>query len=209
MSTAPLVTIPNSIGMGAITITMREVVGSTDSPFTFESQDFKWPGERWVFNIQMPPIVDRDIASDWIAFGLKLKGSYGRFLLGDPSRKNPAGVATGTPLVNGNGQTGQTLQTKGWTHSVTNIMKRGDYIQIGTGLAARLYMVVDPANSDSSGNAILVVCPDLKTHADNDPITVHNAQGLFKMSDPNFSWSAKPNEDYTIQFEAVEDINSA
>lgn len=205
---APLVTIPDRCASSVI-MSLRRVVGMAGSPFTLEEQSYKYPGEQWAISFRLPPSVTREIASEWIAFGIKLQGTYGRFLMGDPMGKVPQGVATGTPLVNGGAQSGNTLVTDGWTTNVNGILKTGDYIQLGTGTSSRLHMVVENANSNAFGQATLNIEPALRTPpADNSAIIVNNAKGIFRLTDNNFSWSVDPGPVYRVSFEAVEVVNA-
>lgn len=74
------------------------------------------------------------VAEDWIASLLALKGRQGTFLLGDSILKAPRGTALGTPVVSGAGQTGDTLITSGWPVASNGLLKKGDWIQLGSGL---------------------------------------------------------------------------
>lgn len=209
MSTPPLLTMPTSSCAANVIMTLTRVVGITNSPFTLEEQTFKWQGEAWSVDFRMPAITKRNIASEWIAFALKLQGVFGRFYLGDPSARTPQGVATGTPQVDGINQTGNTIETKGWTNSVTGILLAGDYIQIGTGLQSRLHMVTADVNSDGSGLAVIPIEPALRySPADNTPITVNNPVGVFRLAENSWSWSVDPGPFYRLSFRAVEVVNA-
>lgn len=205
MSVPPLVYVPTSACASSIVMTLDRVVGVTESPFTLGEQAFRWPGERWSISFNLPPFTKREVFSDWVSFGLKLKGRYGRFLMGDLSAKTPRGIATGTPIVNGSGQSGNTLNTSGWTASTNGILLKGDYIQIGTGTASRLHMVVDDINSDSSGNAQLTIEPALRSSpAPGLAIITQDAKGLFRLDSNSLSWSVNPGPVYRLSFVAVE-----
>lgn len=197
--------VPTSACVASVVMTLTSTVGYTESPFTLEGQSFKWPGRRFEMSFRMPPFVSRAIAADWIAFGAQLNGRYNLFLMGDPAAKTPRGVASGTPVVSGAGQTGNTLVTSGWTPNTTNIMMKNDYIQIGTGASTRLYMLVENANSDGSGNANLTIEPELRySPANGETVIVNNPKGLFRLSSNNFSWRVSPGKVYSLSFEAQE-----
>lgn len=207
MTTPPLLDAPTSMLAASCVMGIQHVVGSEESPFTLESQDYKWPGERWVIDFRLPPSVERDIFEEWVAFALKLKGKWGRFLMGLPNHGTPRGVATGTPLVDGALQTGGTLLTKGWTPGVTGILKQGDCVQLGTGSTARLHKLLNTPDSDGSGNATLEITPDLRySPSDSAAIIVNNPRGLFKMTDNNVSWSIEPGPVYRYSFQAMEPL---
>jgi hypothetical protein len=209
VSVPPLVTLPTPFCPSSAVLTLRSVVSRTVSPYTLQEQAFKWAGEQWTIDVQLAPIKGRENAAKWQAFGLSLQGGFGYFLMGDPLGKQPRGSAGGTPLVNGAGQTGDTLQTDGWPVSTAGILLAGDYIQIGTGIEAQLYMILEDANSDSGGNSILRISPSLRgSPSDNAAIITSNPQGLFRMNSNDFSWSVAPGQIYTFSFRAVEVINA-
>jgi len=95
----------------------------------------------------------------------------------------PAGVATGTPLVNNGG--GYVIGTKviatdGWTISITGIVKAGDLVRF-TG-HTRHYTVQADANSNGSGQATLSLEPGLTVAvADNEALSVVGEPGFMKM----------------------------
>lgn len=200
--TYPL-SIPNT-DIAKVRLVANNIVGVSQSPFTAAQQVYKYTGQFWEADITLPP-MKREQAEYWISFLLKLNGSYGTFLLGDPNGQTARGVATGTPLVNGASQTGNSLVTDGWTNSTTGILKAGDYIQLGSGATARLYKVLDDVNSDGSGNATLTLFPDLRTSpSDNATITVTNPKGVFRLNAGTTSWDINEASVYGITFGARE-----
>lgn len=205
MATPTLVNMPDSLCIANISFTLTRVVGVTESPFTLEEQAFKWPGERWSVSAYFPPVTNRKTAGEWQAFFAELSGRYNYFLFGDPMGKKPMGIATGTPLVDGLGQTGNTLVTDGWTPNTQGILLKGDYIQIGSGSSAKLHMITENANSNASGIASLSIQPALRTSpADGSPIIVNNPRGVFRLSDNSFTWSVRPGPVWSFSFDAVE-----
>lgn len=123
----------------------------------------------------------------WQAWAYKLNGIEGTFYAGDSVGKLSQGSPGGTPLVAGSGQTGQDLLTDGWTHSVTGLLKAGDWISISD----RLFTVLVDVNSDSSGNATLSLWPKIRTaYADNAAISYGaSARGIFRLTDwPEMGW---------------------
>lgn len=184
-----------------LTMRANTVVAQSRSPFTYQSQVYEHNGAMWIAEVTFP-LMSRADAEAWTCFLLKLNGPYGTFLLGDPSAKTPQGYASGSPKVNGANQTGKVLNTKGWTPSITNILKAGDYIQISTSL----YKVLVDANSDSSGNATLDIWPRLRTnYSDNTTIVTSNTTGLFRLLQSDFPvYSADEAKNYEVFFTAIE-----
>ena len=135
--------LPSTPGIKRVTLRSLTSVAILRNPFTFQQQVQEFAGQIWGADVTLP-IMERADAENWNSFLLKLNGPAGTFLLGDPAAKSPRGVATGSPKVNGASQTGKSLNTKGWTVSVTGILKAGDYVQIGQ----RLYKNLNDVNSD-------------------------------------------------------------
>lgn len=201
--TYPL-TMPTTTGLAKVRISANNIVGISQSPFTAKQQVYKYTGQFWEAEITLPPMKRSD-AEYWISFLLKLNGSYGTFLLGDPNGVTARGVATGTPLVKGASQTGNQLITDGWTTSTTGILKAGDYIQLGAASSARLHKVLDDVNSDSSGNATLTIWPDLRSApSDNAAIIVSGAKGVFRLSTGQQDWNVNEASIYGMTFPARE-----
>ncbi|MFZ9264955.1 MAG: hypothetical protein ACO222_07310 [Polynucleobacter sp.] len=196
--------LPTTTGIAKIRLSANSVVGISMSPFTAKQQVYKYTGQYWEAEITLPP-MKRSEAEYWISFLLKLNGSYGTFLLGDPNGATARGVATGTPLVNGASQTGNELVTDGWTTSTTGILKAGDYIQLGTGSSAKLHKVLDDVDSDSSGNATITIWPDLRSApSDNAAIVVSGAKGVFRLSTNQSDWDVNEASIYGMTFPARE-----
>jgi hypothetical protein len=201
-------------GVRTITLTPRSAIASTEGPYDLTRQTFDWGGERWEANVTLPQLK-RATAAQWQAFLLAAK--YGTFYLGPVGDLRTAqGVATGTPLVNGsNAARSKTLATKGWTHSITGILKAGDFIEITDSFGKRLHQVLKDANSDGSGLATLDIWPRIRLAlSDGATISVSNPTGIFNLADPNPGWSFDYTQFFTdgtnttgMTFTAVEAIS--
>lgn len=159
-------------------------VGMTSSPFTGAQQVTDYSGQWWEAILTIAPNTRANF-EEWVAFLLKLNGAEGYFRLGDPDGATPRGVATGTPVVDGAGQTGNSLDTRGWTVSTTGILKAGDYIQIGD----YMYKVLNDADSDSGGLTTLDIWPSLRSApADGASITTSNCKTLMRLTSNIVEW---------------------
>lgn len=191
-----------------ITITPQTAVGVESSPFSMQENVQISQGQRWMAQIDLPPMSRDTGAPEWFAALVSLNGSAGTFYLGDTAYKVPRGVATGTPLVNGGSQSGYDLVTDGWTHGVSGILKVGDWIQLGTGSGSHLHMVMATADSDSGGNVTLTLWPKLRSSpADNSAIVTSSPRGVFRLVSPA-GWSI--DEIHVVKgltFQAVEALN--
>jgi hypothetical protein len=199
---------PAEVCFASITFGYEAVVARSASPFSLSEQSYNWGGYRWVAEVNIPPMSMQnypEAVGKLRAFGVKMNGGYNTFLLGDTSSKAPRGVGTGTPLVDGAGQTGEYLDVKGFTPGVTGIMLEGDWVQIGVGSSAKLHMVIEDADTDTSGDTTLRLKPPLRNSpANNTPITVNNAKGLFRLAEDSFSWNVTPGKINRFSFSAVE-----
>jgi hypothetical protein len=198
--------LPTTIGIANITLTASNAVAISESPFTYRQQIVAHPGQRWSATVSVPPLR-KEFIEPWVTTLLALKGQVGTFLLGDPNNATPRGVATGTPLVKGAGQTGGTLEIDGATPSVTGWLLAGDYIQLGSGASATLHKVLQSANSDSGGNVTLEIWPNIRTAPlDNAVVTLNNTVGLFRLATNQQSWSINESSAYGLSFDCVEVI---
>ena len=200
--TYPL-SLPNTTSYRSARMTARSVVGVSKSPFTGAQQVQKHQGQWWEFEAALAP-MSRAYAELWISFLISLNGMQGTFLLGDPLGSTVRGVCTGTPLVKGASQTGNSLITDGWTATQTGILKAGDYFQLGTASSSKLYKVLADANSDGSGDATFDIWPSINTAvADNAALTVSSAKGVFRLASNEMGFDLKQAQFYGIAFSAI------
>lgn len=201
-------TLPTTIDIATIVFTARNTVGLTQSPFTLKQQVQRNAGQRWEATVTLPP-MSRDEAEEWISFLLKLNGSFGTFLMGDPNGKLPRGAAISYPsdviAINGAGQTGNTLNLDGATASISDYVKAGDYIQIGGASTANLYKALNDADSNSSGELTLDIWPNLRSSpTDGSAISGQNAVAQFRLANNQTGFSINEASIYGLSFTAVE-----
>lgn len=198
------IAIPSGDAVRAVSIQMLDVVGVGESPYTLSQETYEHAGKRWSMSVQIVP-NKRAVVEQWVAWLASLRGRRGTFLMGDPIGRTPRGIATGTPLVMGAGQTGGTLLTDGWTAGVTGILLAGDWIQLGTGADSRLHKVLQDADSDGSGNATLELWPGPRTApADNASIITSNTVGLWRLASNARRYDIGLAQVIGLGFEAVE-----
>lgn len=198
----PTLTLPTAPAFRARAWKPQAAVGVSRSPYSGVTRTFDFDGRWWVFTVRLPA-MQADQARDWEGFFLDLNQTERTFFFGDPAKTVARGVATGTPLVNGAGQTGQSLVTDGWSNSVTNILRRGDHVAIENSL----YEITADVNSNGSGQATLSVWPALRgPHADNAAIDVTAPQGIFRLLKPVESEVAEALIWDGLEFDVVEDV---
>jgi len=205
MPTYPL-TFPAEFKVQSSRFELDRVSGITKSPFSRAQQVQNYTGRQWVGEVTSVPLRFEDSGSVRSFMG-QLQGFTGTFLYGDPDylAAGPQGSAGGTPLVNGASQTGTTLNIDGFPSSQTNVLRAGDYIQIGSGASSKLHMVVEDADSNGSGEVAAEIEPAiLSAPADNTAITVTGAKGVFRMSgSPMITWQSNKYRiiQYTLSFQ--------
>ncbi len=189
-------------------ISMRNVVGVSRSPFTLQTQVQAHQGEAWAIVLDFPPMQYVDAARKMIAFLMALRGRYGTFYVGDPIETAPQGPAGGTPVVDGAGQSGHTLDSRGWTmpagtltcdETATTcdetdvtcdaggvVLKAGDWLGLYQGTAqARMHRVTQDTDilDAATGGATIPIWPALREGPDDgEAIETENVQGVFRLA---------------------------
>ncbi len=136
-----------------------------------------WTGRRqtlasgrgwWEAQIAFPPIVGTTNINAWRSFIAKSRGSANDFQVPvDPVAQS---ASTATPLVNGAGQQGRTLNTDGWPLSTT-VLQAGQYVTINN----QLLQLTENVTSNGSGVAVLTFEPPVRVSpADNAAIEYKN-----------------------------------
>jgi hypothetical protein len=174
------------------------------SPRTKAAQVVERQGALWRATFKIKPMKRADAAA-WTAFFASLRGMYGTFYAYDPAATSPLGSAPGTPLVKGASQTGHSLITDGWGLSESDILKAGDYIQLGDWY----YMNVTDASSDGvgTGESTLEIEPQLReSPADNLAITTAAPKAIMRLGGNIVGWDEDVAQLYGFSFSAIENI---
>ena len=198
--------LPTSIGIAQIEFRAANAVAVSRSPFTYSTQVHAYSGQSWQADVTLPSIR-RDLAEDWVAWLISLKGQFGTFYLGDPNAVTPRGSArdTDTILVNGATSSGNTLAIDSAPASRTGYLKAGDYMQVGTGTSRQLFKVLADVNTNGSGQATVDIWPDVRTTiANNAAVTVENTKGIFRLASNEQAFSINEASIYGITFGAME-----
>jgi hypothetical protein len=175
-----------------------EVVGNTglfSSPLIASAQTLarstKWNATYRFNNLR------GDDRRDLMGTIAALRGQDNRLRV--PVYDNPAaGAYGGTPLVDGGGQTGFSLNIKGATPNVTNWIRKGDYFSVFVGTEHELKMATVDSNSDGAGLVVLSFTPRLRAAPlDNAVILVEDGtltkpNGIFVLQSADTGWSSRP-----------------
>ena len=201
--------LPTTIGIAEIELRANNVVGVSQSPFTFSQQVVQHQGQRWEASVKIPP-VRKDLAEEWVAFLLSLKGPVGTFYMGDPNMVTPRGAVGSSDtvtLASGAAIGDETVDINKGTSAVTGFLLPGDYIQIGTGSSRTLHKVLNTVDLDVSGNATVDIWPHIRATVSSGTSVVHQSTtGKFRLASSLTSWSINNASAYGISFDAVEVI---
>jgi hypothetical protein len=161
------------------------------SPFTFQTQQYNWPGQAWMGSVECPPMT-RAAAEEVIGF--LLAAQRGTFYFQDYANTSARGNVTGTLTVSSATANTSTLGISG----ATGTFAVGDWLQIGTSL----YKVVQ-VNSSSSVDLFPVL---RSSYAGGTAITYSNAKGVFRLAESRTEWSIELASIYGITFSIAEDV---
>lgn len=209
MSITYPVTWPTSPAPAEMELAIRTVSGVNVSPYTLAQEAYEWPGVQVLASVRYAPRMARADADPIIAAGASLFGRMGTFLLGPAGTDGtPRGALGGTPVVDGANQEGKTLNIRGCSNSITNWLRKGDWIQLGSGATAHLHMSLKDTNTDGTGKATLDLSPPVGglrgVPADGATIVTANPVGVFRMPADKMRWTISEAHHRGIVFEAEE-----
>ena len=178
----------------------EDTVAVSVSPFTAQQQVQDWQAGHLSASVSMPALTNAQ-AQEWIAFLMALRGQANVFQLGDPLAVAPRGTGSGTPVVDGSGQTGYGLNLRGFAGA--GVLLPGDWLQIGY----RLYRNLLIANADGGGHVSLSIWPQIReSPGDGTAVVLNNTQGLWRLSGNSRKWSITAARVYGMQFDIMEAI---
>ena len=148
------------------------------------------------------------MASSSRHFSRSSEGPAGTFLLPDTSNTAPRGTAAtnpGSPLLDGGGQIGATINIRNAPLSETGWLLTGDVIQVGTGNSAHFYKILDDVDSDAGGLASINIWPTIRQpNGDGDTVITSNPKGLFFLTQTTRERLLTPPFRYDIPLECRE-----
>lgn len=193
-----------------------QLVASTalfPSPLLSSISTLKRGSQLWRATYAFSTLRNDDRA-EMMALIAELGGQENRLRV--PVFDNPKrGAYGGTPLVDGAGQTGKSIDIKGLSTGITDWIKRGDYFSIVVNGQPELKICRADASSDGSGLATLVFEPKLRAvPADEAAIYVEDGvltkpEGLFILTEQTNGWSSRPGHPSkvsTVTLQMIEDV---
>lgn len=193
-------TIPNTVSYSSVTFGGHCVTAKQKSEFSLKETVFRHSGQEWLLSITFPPMTPAQFRP-YQAFLMALKGDYGTFMWGDPLMSLPEQGVLGNPEIRGSNQIGEEINTKGWTAFGLNVLKAGDFLQIGN----NLHMNLQDVNANGSGWATLDIFPKLRTSfEDGENIILNSPKGIFRLAENQNFWTMNKEKNYELTITAVE-----
>jgi hypothetical protein len=182
---------PSPFRISKLTLSGMSATSRNVSPFTFQTQQYNWPGQAWMGSVECPPMT-RAAAEEVIGF--LLAAQRGTFYFQDYANTSPRGIVVGTLTVSSATANTSTLGFSG----ATGTFAVGDWIQISTSL----YKIIQ-VNSSSSVDLFPVL---RSSYGAGTAITYSNAKGVFRLAEPRTEWSIELAKMYGVTFSIVEDV---
>jgi hypothetical protein len=182
---------PSPFRISKLTLSGMSATSRNVSPFTFQTQQYNWPGQAWMGSVECPPMT-RAAAEEVIGF--LLAAQRGTFYFQDYANTTRRGNVTGALTVSSATANTSTLGISG----ATGTFAVGDWLQIATSL----YKVVQ-VNSSSSVDLFPVL---RLSYGAGTAITYTNAQGVFRLAESRTEWSIELASIYGITFSIAEDV---
>src|SRR3990167_1653850 len=199
---------PAALSVARVRFNPRSTVAVSRSPFTGQEQVYVHQGQWWEMDVEVAPGVRADI-ENVVAFLMELNGQEGTFNFCPPGGTAPRGTATGTPIVANSAQTGNTFVTAGWTASLNNILRAGDWFNTGSGSTAQLYKNLKDIGTNSGGVASLTCWPKIRQAPPNSgaSLSVNSASGIWRMASNEMTWDIHDAVVYGLTFSCIEALN--
>ena len=182
---------PSPFRISKLTLSGMSATSRNVSPFTFQTQQYNWPGQAWMGSVECPPMT-RAAAEEVIGF--LLAAQRGTFYFQDYANTSARGNVTGTLTVSSATANTSTLGISG----ATGTFAVGDWLQISNSL----YKVVQ-VNSSSSVDLFPVL---RSSYTGGTAITYSNAKGVFRLAESRTEWSIELASIYGITFSIAEDV---
>lgn len=170
--------LPAGIGLVAVGgPSLVTIAAAARSPFTAQSQVYEW-AQYWQIGLELRTTTMSETRR-LQAFLAAMRGRVGTVLLGPLTYPKPRGTAETASVVTASGSSGRTLALMGIGAGKT--LLAGDFLQLGTGSAARLHQVVTDAAADGFGAITLEIEPRLRAApAAGTPVTLLAPKGVFR-----------------------------
>ena len=193
------VTLPTSPGNVRYRAFIVSAGGEEESALGGVSQTILRLGDKFGLEVSLPPQVAGDAALNWCAAlmlgrreGVRMRWPQVGLSIGNP----------GSPLVNGAGQSGSTLNMDGGAANYP--AKSGQFFSFDQGGRTYLHMLYDANTFNGAGaRALTLVNPLRIIPADNTPLNFAEPMLEGKLIGDDVSWEVNRARHYGLNFTVV------
>lgn len=176
---------------GGMSWRLRALTQTHTSPLDGTTQTLALPGARWAVTADWPSLMEADRRA-LEAFLARLGGRAGRFTFG-PLHAPRRASGTGSPVINGAGQSGAALSIRGWA-SGAQAFRAGDFLSYtDTSGRLRLHMATADVTASGGGVASVPIAPPIRRAGlDGAAVEVAAPVGVFMLSEDEVGLSTRP-----------------
>ena len=171
------------------------ITSTTDSGKMFAVQI---DGQRFKFSATYPP-MRRSEFSPVFAFIMKQRSQKETFQIAWPDLKNAKGDVSGTVLVNGVHNAGDTTID---IDGMTGTLKAGDFVKFAG--HTKVYMVVADATASAGATTITIEPPLRSALADNEAVTYDNVQFTVRLTNDIQEFNTNDLDTYRFEVDFIE-----
>lgn len=176
--------LPNLDDIAQITTRHKSTVGVVEFIFSGIQKTAKSPNQKFEIEYTIIPLNRADM-DEWWAWVISLNGREKTFygVLQAPNEIKGSAKNYANPLLSGtHAARVSSISITTGPASITNYLRTGDFIQIGSTDDARLFMVLENVDTDSAGEATFRIWPDLyRGQPDGAEVVVTNPKGVFRL----------------------------
>ncbi len=183
------------------------------SPWTGDRQVALTQRTLWKARIKTTILKDKD-AGMWKGFLTSCQGKFNTFLIADPDMPKPLGGVNldtaNTLTVTADANPGAKIfnaQFASQPVTEENLFEIGDYIQVGSLGAAKLYMITEAVGPATVANPTvsIKISPPLKRELDeNTVVTFQKCYTNFALDDDVINWKSNKEGLHQFEFSATE-----
>lgn len=146
---------------------------------------------RWTSSLRSMQAMPLAEAGAWEALLMDLDGMVNHLAVYDKLRPAPQGTLRGTPVLGAAAAIGATSVQLA---SAVGTLKRGDWLQIGTGLGTSQLVKVRADATAAAGTVTVAIGPALRLgFALSTPVAWDKPVAYMRMSNSSLRWEARPN----------------
>ncbi len=158
---------------------------------------------RFTFDLTYPPLDRAEVAPVW-AFIQAQHGQSGTFDFTLPAH-SPRGRPSGSPVVDGAGQTGSLLAIAGLTPNTSQVFRVGDYVRIDGHYKS--YIVLEDVDADAFGKANFAISPTLQASPPNRAMVSAGAVFRCRFAQSDHFMDVSDALHYSLQIQLIEALS--